>query len=147
MTLSSDPFTIALEGDTLRLKALDSLSATHVAAQRAFLKESLDKAGNAVVLDLGSSELVDSLGITLIVGLYKSCKERGLAFSVEGANAETARVFTFFGLDEIFATRTRPSFRSGPDPWPWPGTAPDRPAAAGSPGSPTDGESPRRCPC
>ena len=105
MTLNPDLFAILLEGGTLRLKAQDSLSAAHVAAQRAFLKECLGQAGNAVVLDLSSSELVDSLGITLVVGLYKSCKEKGLAFSVEGANAEVARLFKFFSLDELFEIR------------------------------------------
>lgn len=103
----NDPFKVTLEGTTLRLAPLGNLVANNVDAQRAALKEHLGQAQKAVVLDLGAAELVDSLGITLVVGLYKSCKERGLAFSVAGASAEVLRLFKFFSLNEVFEIRER----------------------------------------
>jgi len=102
-----DPFDASLTGGTLRLAALTPLVASNVTAQRAALKEHLGKAGQAVVLDLGKSEMVDSLGITLVVGLYKSCVEHKLPFSVEGASAEVLRLFRFFSLNEIFEIREK----------------------------------------
>lgn len=105
MTANPDPFDIEVQGTTLRLVALGPLVASVVAAQRAALRELLKRAGQAVVLDLTAAELVDSLGITLIVGLYKTCQERKLAFSVAGANPEVLRLFRFFRLNEIFEIR------------------------------------------
>jgi anti-anti-sigma factor len=105
MTSIPDPFNASLEGGILRLVAMVPLVAGNVAAQRTALKEHLDRAEQAVVLDLGKSDLVDSLGITLVVGLYKSCQERKLAFSVAGANAEVLRLFKFFSLNEVFEIR------------------------------------------
>jgi anti-anti-sigma factor len=102
MTAIADPFDVVVQGPTLRLVAHGPLVASAVAAQRAALREHLKRAGQAVVLDLAASELVDSMGITLIVGLFKSCQERKLAFSVAGAHAEVLRLFRFFRLNEIF---------------------------------------------
>jgi anti-sigma B factor antagonist len=105
MPINPDTFTIHKEDGILRLEALDDLSASHVSAQQAFLKTCLDQAGEAVVLDLRRAELVDSLGITLLLGLWKSCKEKGLAFRVEGVNAEISRLFHLFSLDRVFEFR------------------------------------------
>jgi anti-anti-sigma factor len=107
MTATPDPIQAILDGKVLRLVALVPLVASNVAAQRTVLKEHLEQAEQAVVLDLGQSDLVDSLGITLVVGLYKSCLERKLTFSVAGANAEVLRLFKFFSLDEIFEIREK----------------------------------------
>jgi anti-anti-sigma factor len=104
---SNELFTATLEGGTLRLLALGNLVANHVGAQRLFLKEHLGEAKEAVILDLGSVELVDSLGITLLVGLYKSCKEKQLGFRVEGVNSEVLRLCKFFSLNEEFEIRER----------------------------------------
>jgi anti-sigma B factor antagonist len=105
MTSTIDPFKATLAGTTLVLTALGNLVANNVDSQRASLKEHLGQAKQAVVLDLSSADLVDSLGITLVVGLYKSCKEKGLAFSVAGANVEVLRLFKFFSLNEVFEIR------------------------------------------
>ena len=102
-----DPFNATTVGNALHLLALGNLVAGTVAAQRVFLGEHLDRAKHAVVLDLGGAELVDSLGITLVVGLYKSCQERKLDFSVEGVNAEVMRLFKFFSLNDVFQIRGR----------------------------------------
>ena len=107
MTATPDPIQAILDGKVLRLVALVPLVASNVATQRAALKAHLEQAEQAVVLDLGQSDLVDSLGITLVVGLYKSCLERKLAFSVAGANAEVLRLFKFFNLNEIFEIREK----------------------------------------
>jgi anti-anti-sigma factor len=107
MTAIPDPFQAVLKGTTLCLVAQGPLVASQVAAQRSALKEHLVRAEQAVVLDLGASDLVDSLGITLIVGLYKSCQERKLAFSIEGVNPEALRLFRFFSLNEFFEIREK----------------------------------------
>ncbi len=107
MISTPDPFTATFDGKVLRLAALGDLVASNVTAQRAFLKEHLGQAKKSVVLDLTASGMVDSLGITLIVGLFKSCQEHKLAFAVEGANTEVLRLFKFFSLNEVFEIREK----------------------------------------
>lgn len=97
-----DPFHAVAKEGVLHLEARTPLVAAYVAAQRDFLKAQLDRAERAVVLDLTCAELVDSLGVTLIVGLFKSCRERQLGFSVVGANTEVLRLFHFFSLNDCF---------------------------------------------
>jgi anti-anti-sigma factor len=55
-----------------------------------------------VVLDLSAVEQIDSLGITLVLGLFKSCQKGGAAFSVEGVSADLMRVFKLFNLTVYF---------------------------------------------
>jgi anti-anti-sigma factor len=105
MASMSVPFDVSSTGGTLRLVALVPLVASNIAALRAALKEHLGAAEQAVLLDLGHVELVDSLGIYLVVSLNKSCQERQVSFSVAGANAEVLRLFEFFGLNEVFDIR------------------------------------------
>ena len=65
------------------------------------LKE-IDGAYKSVILDLSTVELVDSIGISLVVGLFKSCQSKNMEFSVEGANENLLRVFALFKLPQFF---------------------------------------------
>ena len=107
MTNLPDTFDARLQDQVLYLAARGPLVAGHVHDQRAALKQHLALAEKAVVLDLSEADLVDSLGITLVVGLYKSCVEHNLFFSVSGANPEVLRLFKFFNLNEVFAIREK----------------------------------------
>lgn len=89
--------------DVLRLTPRGDLVASSVEEERASLLKALESAKKTVVLDLSPTEQVDSLGITLILGLYKSCQKRGITFSVEGAKADIIRVFKLFSLTKLFA--------------------------------------------
>lgn len=88
--------------DVLRLSPQGDLVASSVEEERASMLKALESAEKAVILDLSSTELVDSLGITLILGLYKSCQKRGITFSVEGAKKDIVRVFKLFSLNKLF---------------------------------------------
>jgi len=58
-------------------------------------------------LDLSGAEVADSLGITLILGLYKTCKDMQLHFQVVGANPDLLRVFRLFSLSRLFPIEGR----------------------------------------
>jgi anti-anti-sigma factor len=95
-------FQVTQEGDLLRFLAMDNLVAKHVPGQRAFLQEAIKGAQAGVILDLSQVQMMDSLGITLLVRIYKTCQERRLTFRVEGANAEILRLAKFFSLSDLF---------------------------------------------
>jgi anti-anti-sigma factor len=107
MAVQTSPFVVTKENNTVRLTALDDLIAMHTPLQRACLQELLKEIVDAVVLDLSRIEMVDSLGITLVVRLYKTCQAKGLPFHVEGASPELMRLFRFFCLSDLFEVKGR----------------------------------------
>jgi len=107
MAAKTKPFHVSEESGGFRFTAAESLVARNIPDQRAQLQENLLLASGPVVLDLSQIDVVDSLGITLVVRIYKSCKQKGLSFSVTGANAEIQRLFRFFSLSDLFPVKER----------------------------------------
>ena len=87
----------------LRLQPSVDLVASTVEAQRSAMMKALEtRPGAPVVLDLGSVEELDSLGITLVLGLFKTCQKAGAAFSLEAVKPDLMRVFRLFNLPKFF---------------------------------------------
>ena len=93
------------EKSGVRLVPQEDLVASNLEALKDEIQQQLQTAEEAVVLDLSGIEHVDSLGITLMVGVYKSCKEKGLDFSVEGANNNLVKLFNLFKLTRYFPVK------------------------------------------
>ena len=91
----------------LRIHAGGNLVASTVEEKRKMAMEALTAPCTEAVLDLTAAEVVDSLGITLILGLYKTCQQRKVPFRVEGANADLMRVFKLFSLPRLFPIQER----------------------------------------
>ena len=86
----------------LRIPSQGNLVASTVDGLRTSALEALEVPCSEVVLDLDSAEVVDSLGITLMLGLFKTCQQKNLPFRVEGASADLMRVFRLFSLPRLF---------------------------------------------
>ena len=91
----------------LRISAGGNLVASTVEERRKAAMEALTAPCTEVILDLAASEVVDSLGITLILGLFKTCQQRKVGFQVEGASPDLMRVFKLFSLPKLFPIRER----------------------------------------
>lgn len=102
MTPSKPTTSIKAKDDALRLAPKGDLVASTVEDHRASMMKALESAGDKVILELSSVELIDSLGITLVLGLFKSCQKTGAAFSIEGVNSDIMRVFKLFHLTKFF---------------------------------------------
>jgi anti-anti-sigma factor len=87
----------------LRLSPKGDLVASSVEALRDGMLKAIEGASGPVVLDLSNTAQIDSLGITLTLGLFKSCQKKSLAFSIEGANTDLLRVFRLFNLHRFFS--------------------------------------------
>lgn len=61
-----------------------------------------DETFNEVVLDIKNVKIIDSIGISFIVGLYKSIASNGRKFKVTGTSEEINQLFTLMKLDEVF---------------------------------------------
>jgi anti-anti-sigma factor len=102
MPTSKPPLVSAAKGDVLRLKPKVDLVASTVEIQRAAMMKALDARQGEVVLDIAAVEQIDSLGITLVLGLFKTCQKSGIPFSIEGVKPDIMRVFRLFNLPKFF---------------------------------------------
>jgi anti-sigma B factor antagonist len=102
MTASKSPLLAKKKGEVLRLIPRTDLVASTVEEHRASMMKALETAEKSVVLDLGEVNLIDSLGITLVLGLFKSCQKSGSSFAIEGVKPDIVRVFKLFNLTKFF---------------------------------------------
>ena len=88
-----DTVTVALEGE------LDHHSAQSVRAEL----ESLIASPHVrhLVLDLGKLSVMDSSGIGVVLGRYKTLAKRGGSVSVRSPNAHVNRIFAMSGLYQL----------------------------------------------
>jgi anti-anti-sigma factor len=89
-------------GEVLRLTPKTDLVASTVEGHRTSMMKAIESSSEAVVLDLTSVDQIDSLGITLVLGLFKSCQKGGKGFSIEGVKHDILRVFKLFNLTKFF---------------------------------------------
>lgn len=88
-----------------RLEAHGDLVASTVEQERSALLSRVETLTGPVIFDLSRVKEIDSLGITLVLGLFKSCQKLGLPFSVEGVSPEIMRVFRLFSLPKVFPVK------------------------------------------
>ena len=91
----------------LRISSNGNLVASTVDKLRKTSLEALAGPCTSVVLDLASADVVDSLGITLILGLFKTCQQKKIPFQVEGVSQDLLRVFKLFSLPRLFTILER----------------------------------------
>jgi anti-anti-sigma factor len=102
MTSPKSSLTAKKKGETLRPRPKTDLVASTVEGHRGSMLQAIEAGGESVVLDLSDVDLIDSLGITLVLGLFKSCQKAGIGFSVEGVKPDLLRVFKLFNLMKFF---------------------------------------------
>ena len=103
MTTSKQPLAATRKGEVLRLQPKVDLVASTVEAQRGAMMKALEGWTGPVLLDLSRVDQIDSLGITLVLGLFKSCQKAGTPFSIEGVKPDILRVFRLFNLPKFFS--------------------------------------------
>ena len=105
MTTGNPPLAAERDGARLRLQPQVNLVASTVEHQRSAMAQALKNPAGEVVLDLAQVEQLDSLGITLVLGLFKSCQKEGTPFRLEGVRPDLMRVFRLFNLAKFFPIR------------------------------------------
>lgn len=59
----------------------------------------------SVVLDLTQTTVMDSIGIKLLLGLYKSCQQKGLSLQVDVSSETIIRLFQLCQLHNLLNIR------------------------------------------
>ncbi len=96
------------ENDTLYLNPETDLIASHVEEIRDFFTNRLDEHPDAtlVSLDVSGVDFVDSLGVNLIVELYRRGTAASKSLEITGAGKNFIKVANFFRLSSIFPVKS-----------------------------------------
>ena len=89
----------------LGLKTPGDLTAATTPALRDAWMAALGDGKGAVVLDLESTHHMDALGLSLVLGLFKTCQSRGRPFSVDGIGPQLQPVFRRLNLTRLFPVK------------------------------------------
>lgn len=105
--------TATLENQTLTLTLLENLTALNAAHVQAELMAQLTQSTpQRVILDLQQIQLVDSMGLKIILGLHQTCQQAQIACRVAVNSTDILRLFELCKLDTLLAVdspRTSPS--------------------------------------
>lgn len=102
MAANKSPLKISKLADGISIHPKAELVASQVETLRDALQTALQGVKGRVVLDLDGITQIDSMGVTLILGLYKSAQNQGLGFAVTGVDRNLMRVFRLFSLTKFF---------------------------------------------
>ena len=104
MTDHLPPRQDASNNDTLYLTPETDLVATHIEALRSrFLKKLKENpAVSKVVLQADHIEEMDSLGVNLIIGIYRQVDSESKSFEISGAGEKFLKVAEFFRFPALF---------------------------------------------
>lgn len=91
---------------TLYLTPETDLVASRIEALRDYFSRQIEEHGentDGVILDVKGVDMVDSLGINLIVGLYRQVTGESRQIGIIGAGKNFMKVANFFRLPSIFS--------------------------------------------
>lgn len=90
--------------DTLYLVPGTDLVASKVESLRNSMVEKIQKNGEVsrVVLDVKGVDIVDSLGVNLIIGLYREVSSSSKSFEIIGGSEKFMKVANFFRFPSLF---------------------------------------------
>jgi anti-anti-sigma factor len=96
------------QNDTLYLIPGTDLVASNVEAQRNDMAEKIHKNSGVsrVVLDVHGVDIVDSLGVNLIIGLYREVSSGSKTFEIIGGSEKFMKVANFFRFPSLFTVRS-----------------------------------------
>ncbi len=89
-----DRMTIFLEEDLI---APNVKEFNHFVSENLMELDELDE----VVLNLSSVENIDSIGVTFVIGLYKSVLKDGLGFAIADASENVRQLFKLMKLEDL----------------------------------------------
>ncbi|BEP29863.1 STAS domain-containing protein [Helicovermis profundi] len=97
-----------IENDAIYIKMQKDLVAPNISEFKSkivdFLEDNEDESEDLdeVILNLSEIDNIDSMGVTFVVGLYKSVVKEGKSFRIEGCSDDIKQLFKLMKLDEFF---------------------------------------------
>ena len=94
----------AIENDQLTITLEQDLVAANASQILSDIQTVMGDTQNIsqLVADITKVKVMDSLGVNLLVGVYKQCSECNWAFRVAGASPSILRLFSLYKLTSYF---------------------------------------------
>jgi len=90
-------------GETLRLSSEVNFTLDNADDLQNLLTQSMAHSkAKSIVLDLTQTDVIDSMGIKVLISLFKTCQERGLGFCLEGCSQSVLKVLKLCKMDRLF---------------------------------------------
>ncbi len=95
---------ITLNNGTLNIAIAGDILSTNVQQLRPLLIAGIDQNPDttSVVVDLASCKTIDSVGLNLLIALYRECEKRKLKFRIINPSDKITQLLTFLNLTERF---------------------------------------------
>ena len=89
-------------GETLRLSSEVNFTVANAHDLQKALMQSVELSkAKSVVLDLSRTDVIDSMGIKLLIGLFKTCQEKALGFCLEVSSQSVLKVLKLCKIDQL----------------------------------------------
>lgn len=100
---------------TLFLVMESDLVASRIEELRDSCRKQFEKYPDAahIVIDVSGVEFVDSLGVNLIVGLYRQASSESKTIEINGAGKNFMKIANFFRFPSLFPVKGGPSPSTG----------------------------------
>jgi anti-anti-sigma factor len=95
---------LKVEGKTARIKILKDLIEPNIKGLVEEVKSKINEYHfcEEVIIDISGVKSIDSTGITLLIGIYKSMKAKGIITKLEGVSKEIYELFKYMSFEEVF---------------------------------------------
>ena len=96
-----------IDNEAIYIKMQKDLIAPNISEFKSKIMEFLEEDEESedideVVINLSEINNIDSMGVTFVVGLYKSVVKDGKNFRIEGCSDDIKQLFKLMKLDEFF---------------------------------------------
>lgn len=92
-----------IKDDRLEIKIDEDITSTWVKDKLEQVRRAVDKDNSyeEIVLDMEKVEAIDSIGLNLIIALYKTANQIRKGFKITRLNGRVKNLFKTLGLDEV----------------------------------------------
>ncbi len=95
---------ITIEDDVAYCSSLPNISGANVDDMATFMRRRLNNGHHVseVVMDMTNSEIIDSIGISFLIHMFKELEDKGMTMRFKGTSEELLGLFQIMRLDEVF---------------------------------------------
>ncbi|NLN40462.1 MAG: STAS domain-containing protein [Clostridiales bacterium] len=98
----------SIKDNRLEIRIAEDITSFWVKDKLDQMREAIerDNSYEEIVLDMEKVEVIDSIGLNLIIALYKTANQIRKGFKIIGLNGKVKKLFRILKLDEVIAVES-----------------------------------------
>ncbi len=95
---------VRIDDNCLKIELVQDVTSYWVKGKLEQIKDAMkgEEPYKDIVVDMGGVNIIDSIGVILIIALYKTAEELNKDFKVVGLNGRVSNLFKMMRIDKIF---------------------------------------------